>query len=83
MFPSSGNSDLSKKGIMFSWHGETELSYWPKSECNSLDNVRAPGGFPLYMEKSDVFRVFLGQEQYSPKRYQDFIRILLAVSKTR
>ncbi len=57
----TGHTDLEQKGFMVAWHDKTELDYWSEDHCNSLDAVRAPGGFPLDIDKSDVYRVFLGQ----------------------
>ena len=36
------------------------LDYWATEECNSLEDVRAPGMFPLDMDKTDALRVFIG-----------------------
>ena len=36
------------------------LDYWEAEECNSLEDVRAPGMFPIDMDKTDALRVFIG-----------------------
>ena len=56
----TGLTDLSKKGFMVSWHKKKVLDYWATEECNSLEDVRAPGGFPIDMDKTDALRVFIG-----------------------
>ena len=36
------------------------LDYWETEECNSLEKVRAPGMFPIEMDKADALRIFIG-----------------------
>ena len=36
------------------------LDYWETDECNSLKDVRAPGMFPIEMDKADALRIFIG-----------------------
>ena len=39
---------------------EQVLDYWASEECNSLEGLRAPGMFPLDMDKTDALRLFIG-----------------------
>ncbi len=57
----TGYSNLSKKGLMISWHDQRTLPYWQSgSHCNSLDGKRDPGNLPMNVGKKDLLNVFFG-----------------------
>ena len=53
------NSVLRSENIILLYSDQV-LDYWTTEECNSLADVRAPGMFPLDMDKTDALRVFIG-----------------------